>query len=107
MLKEERELMRKFSMAFCVILAMTASAAMAQEFTTSPRVPPQTEPPRAPVEQNSNSSWFKKFMAAPNKLQLLNPAAPRQYGSREQVVVTDPRDPQEKPRFFRLFSIAF
>jgi hypothetical protein len=99
--------MRKFSIAFCAILAMTACVGMAQEFTTTPRVAPQPEPPRPPVEQNSNSSWFKKFVAAQNKLQLLNPAAPRQYGSGEQVVVTDPRDPQQKPRFFRLFSIAF
>ena len=99
--------MRKFSIAVCAILAMTAGAGLAQEFTTTPRLAPQPEPPRPPIEQNSNSSWFKKFVAAPNKLQLLNPAAPQQYGSGEQVVVTDPRDPKERPRFFRLFSITF
>ena len=99
--------MRKILIAACAIFAMTAGIGWAQEFTTTPRVAPQPEPPRAPVEQNSNSSWFKKFMAAPNKLQLINPGAPRQYGSGEQVVVADPRDPQERPRFFRLFSITF
>ena len=99
--------MRKILIAACAIFAMTAGIGWAQEFTTTPRVAPQPEPPRAPVEQNSNSSWFKKFMAAPNKLQLINPGAPRQYGSGEQVVVADPRDPLERPRFFRLFSITF
>jgi hypothetical protein len=99
--------MRKFSIAVGAILAMTAGVGLAQEFTTTPRVAPQPEPPRPPIEQNSNSSWFKKFMAAPNKLQLLNPGAPQQYGSGEQVVVTDPRDPKERPRFVRLFSITF
>ena len=49
----------------------------------------------------------KKFMAAPNKLQLVNPLAPRQYGSDAQVVVADPQDPQERPYAVRLFSIAF
>ncbi len=70
---EEREYMRKFLIAVCAIFAITAGIGWAQEFTTSPRVAPRPEPPRAPVEQNSNSSWFKKFMAAPNKLQLINP----------------------------------
>jgi len=71
------------------------------------RVAPQPEPARPPVEQNSTSSWYKKFVAAQNKLQLVNPFAPRQYGSGEQVVVADPQDPQERPHALRLFSIAF
>jgi hypothetical protein len=86
---------------------MTAGVALAQEFRTTPRVAPQPEPPRPPVEQNSDSSWFKKFVAAPNKLQLLSPFAPRQYGSGAQVVVANPQDPKERPYAVRLFSIAF
>jgi hypothetical protein len=107
MLRKSGNFMRKFLIAVCAILAMTAGVGLAQEFTTTPRVAPQPEPPRPPVEQNSNSSWFKKFMAAPNKLQLINPAAPRQYGSGEQVVVADPQDPKQRPHAVRLFSITF
>jgi hypothetical protein len=99
--------MRKFLIAVWAMLTITAGAGLAQEFTTTPRVAPQPEPPRPPVEQNSSSSWFKKFMAAPNKLQLINPAAPRQYGSGQQVVVANPQDPKERPHYFRLFSITF
>ena len=99
--------MRKFLIAACAIIAMTAGVGLAQEFTATPRVPPQPVLPRAPVEQNSNSSWFKKFVAAPNKLQLLNPGAPQQYGSGQQVVVANPRDPKERPYAIRLFSIEF
>jgi hypothetical protein len=99
--------MKKLLIVVSASVSMTAGTALAQEFTTTPRVAPQPEPPRPLVEQNSNSSWFKKFQAAPNKLQLLNPNAPRQYGSGEQVVVADPQDPKEKPKFLRLFSIAF
>jgi hypothetical protein len=99
--------MKKLLIVVSASVSMTAGTALAQEFTTTPRVAPQREPPRPLVEQNSNSSWFKKFQAAPNKLQLLNPNAPRQYGSGEQVVVADPQDPKEKPKFLRLFSIAF
>jgi hypothetical protein len=98
--------MRRFLIAICGSLVMTASVTLAQEFTARPRVAPEPEQ-RPPVEQNSNSSWYKKFMAAQNKLQLINPFAPRQYGSGEQVVVADPLDPQERPHALRLFSIAF
>jgi hypothetical protein len=98
--------MRRFLIAICGSLAMTASVTLAQEFTARPRVAPEPEQ-RPPVEQNSKSSWYKKFMAAQNKLQLINPFAPRQYGSGEQVVVADPLDPQERPHALRLFSIAF
>src|SRR5271163_2518070 len=99
--------MKRFVIYTCVAFAMTAGAAFAQEFTTKERPVPQPVPSRPAVEQNSNSSWFKKFMAAPNKLQLLNPFAPRQYGSGAQVVVADPQDPKERPHYFRLFSITF
>ncbi len=99
--------MKSFLISICASFAMTAGVALAQEFTTSPRVAPQPETPRPPVEQNSNSSWFKKFRAAPNKFQLVNPFAPRQYGSGEQVVVADPQDPKQRPYAVRLFSIEF
>jgi hypothetical protein len=99
--------MKRFLISIGASFAMTAGAALAQEFTTSPRVAPQPVPARPPVEQNSNTSWFKKFVAAPNKLQLISPFAPRQYGSGEQVVVADPQDPKERPYALRLFSIAF
>ncbi len=99
--------MKKYLIAISASFFITAGAVSAQQFTTTPRVAPQPEPARPLVEQNSNSSWFKKFRTAPNKLQLLNPAAPRQYGSGEQVVVADINDPKERPRFLRLLSITF
>src|ERR1700723_3315814 len=98
--------MKRFLMTICVTFAMTAGIAMAQQFTARPRVAPEPEQ-RPPVEENSTSSWYKKFVAAPNKLQLINPFAPRQYGSGEQVVVADPLDPKERPHALRLFSIIF
>jgi hypothetical protein len=99
--------MRKHLIAVCATFAVTAGAGLAQEFTATPRVPPGLGSARPSVEQNSNSSWFKKFVAAPNKLQLLNPAAPQRYGSGQQVVVANPRDPKERPYAIRLFSIEF
>jgi hypothetical protein len=98
--------MKRLLMMICASFAMTAGVAMAQQFTARPRVAPEPEQ-RPPVEENSTSSWYKKFVAAPNKLQLINPFAPRQYGSGEQVVVADPADPKERPHALRLFSIAF
>jgi len=99
--------MKRLLIYTCAVVGMTAGAAFSQEFTTTPRVVPQAQPSRPAIEQNSNSSWFKKFMAAPNKLQLLNPFAPRQYGSGEQVVVANPQDPKERPYAVRLISFEF
>jgi hypothetical protein len=99
--------MKRLILTFCGALAICTSVAVAQEFRTTPRVAPQPIPPRPPSEQNSNSDWYKKIRAARNPLQLINPLAPRQYGSGEQVVSVDPRDPQERPRFLKLFSFAF
>jgi hypothetical protein len=99
--------MKRRILMICSVLAICATAAVAQEFRTTPRVAPQPIPPRAPSEQNSNSDWYKKFRAARNKAQLLNPAAPREYGSGEQVVSADPVDPKERPKYLKLFSFAF
>jgi hypothetical protein len=99
--------MKRLLIYTCAVMGMTAGAAFAQQFTTTPRVVPQPQRSRPAIEQNSNSSWFKKFMAAPNKLQLLNPFAPPQYGSGEQVVVANPQDPRERPYAVRLISFEF
>jgi hypothetical protein len=99
--------MKRLLIYTCALVGMTASVAFAQEFTTTPRVVPQPQPNRPAIEQNSNSSWFKKFVAAPNKLQLLNPFAPRQYGSGAEVVVANPQDPKERPYAIRLISFQF
>jgi hypothetical protein len=104
---ETSDIMKRFLISFLATLALSASAIYAQEFTAKERVAPQPGPSRPAVEQNSNSSWYKKFVAAQNKLQLVSPFAPRQYGSGEQVVVADPQDPLERPHALRLFSIAF
>jgi hypothetical protein len=63
--------MKRLLMMICASFAMTAGVAMAQQFTARPRVAPEPEQ-RPPVEENSTSSWYKKFVAAPNKLQLIS-----------------------------------
>jgi hypothetical protein len=88
-------------------IAISAGAAFGQEFRTTPRAVPQSIPSRPQIEQNSNSSILKKFWYAPNRLQLVNPFAPREYGSGEQVLAADVQDPRERPKFWKVFSIAF
>ena len=99
--------MKSLFLALFLTLAALVSGASAQEFRTTPRVAPQPEPSRPAVEQNSNTDIVRKFIYAPNKLQLINPLAPQRYGSGEQVVSADPNDPRERGRFWRLLSIAF
>ena len=96
-----------FLALFFSCLALGGAFAQTQEFRTTPRVAPQPEPQRPAIEQNSNSSIVQKFLAAPNKLQLINPLAPRQYGSGEQVVAADRRTRDERGRFWRVLSITF
>jgi hypothetical protein len=90
-------------------LAMSGGVAMAQEFTTRPRrpIPPEVAQPRSPIEQNSNSDIVTKFRRAHNKLQLVNPFAPAEYGSGEQVLVAEAREPQPRPKFWRLIGFSF
>ena len=92
---------------FFSLITLGGAFAQTQEFRTTPRVAPEPEPPRAAIEQNSNTDIVRKFLAAPNKLQLVNPLAPRQYGSGEQVVAADRRTRDERGRFWRLLSITF
>jgi hypothetical protein len=99
--------MKRLTISICASLAMTGGIALAQEFTKSRHIVPQPELARPPVEENSDSSWTGKFMAAQNKLQLVNPLAPQQYGSGARVVVADPQDPLGRPYAVRLLSIAF
>ena len=96
-----------FLALFFSCIALGGAFAQRQEFRTTPRVAPEPEPQRPAIEQNSNSSIVQKFIAAPNKLQLINPLAPRQYGSGAQVVVADIRDRQERGRFWRFLSFSF
>ena len=94
---------------FALLFSLTAlaSSASAQEFRTRPRVVPQPEAPGPASEQNSNTDIVHKFIAAPHKLQLINPFAPPRYGSGAQVVSADPNDPRQRGRFWRLLSIPF
>jgi hypothetical protein len=87
---------------------MTAGVALAQEFTNTRHVVPQDGTGAAACRTEFEFLLVqKKFMAAPSKVQLMNPVASRQYGSGAQVVMADPQDPQQRPYAVRLFSIAF
>jgi hypothetical protein len=99
--------MKRLLLLFLSVIAVSAGAAFGQEFRTTPRVAPQPVPPRPLIEQNSNSSIVRKFWYAPNKLQLVNPFAPREYGSGEQVLAVDMQDPQGRPKFWKVISITF
>jgi len=88
-------------------VAISAGVAFGQEFRTTPRSVPQSIPTVPQIEQNSNSSILKRFWYTPNRLQLVNPFAPKQYGSGEQVLAADVQDPRERPKFWKVLSIAF
>ena len=88
-------------------IAISGGAAFGQQFRTTPRPVPQSIPAVPLIEQNSNSSILKRFWYTPNRLQLVNPFAPKQYGSGEQVLAADMQDPRERPKSWKVLSIAF
>jgi hypothetical protein len=88
-------------------IAISGGAAFGQEFRTTPRAAPQSIPAVPQIEKNSNSSILKRFWYTPNRLQLVNPFAPKQYGSGAQVLAADVQDPRERPKFWKVLSIAF
>jgi hypothetical protein len=94
-------------MVFC----LSAAGALAQEFTTTPRVPPQTTPPGPSINEGSNSSILHKLFTTQRKYQLINPGAPASYGSGSQIVLANPMDAiqnrRERPNVWKLFSFNF
>jgi len=109
--------MKKGFLLGLTVLCLSAGAAFAQEFTTTPkRVWPQPIPPRPAIEEGSNSSVLHKVFTAPRKYQLLNPGAPASYGSGQEVILANPMDintgdagyhSRGRPNVWKFFSFTF
>ena len=99
--------MKKGFLLGLALFCLSAGGAFAQEFTATPKVRPQTIPPRPAVEENSNSSILHKIFTSQKKWNLVNPGASQRYGSGQEVVLANPMDPKERPNVWKLLSFNF
>jgi hypothetical protein len=119
----EEKIMKKVFLS--ILLATATSAAFAQgqsqspaqgELTTSTtstttttrQVPAQQLPPRPPEAAPlvPKEGVVQVIIRDRKPLQLLNPAAPARYGSGQEHVTHDPKDPG-KPKGISLFAWSF
>jgi len=103
--------MKKGLLLGVTIFCLSAGGALAQEFTTTPKVRPQPVPPGPSLEENSNTSILHKVFTTQRRYQLINPGAPASYGSGEQVILANPMDAingrRERPNVWKFFSFTF
>jgi hypothetical protein len=110
-INEKRGNMQKGFLLGLILFCLSTGGALAQEFTTTPRVRPQPIPPRPAIEDNSNSSVLHKVFTTRNRLQLINPGAPASYGSGSQVILASRLDAinnrPERPNVIKFLSFDF
>lgn len=90
------------------------TAAAAQDFV-APMPPPEREPaPTREMAPPAVDGALPNAVRSPNPLQMVNPFAPRAYGSGRQYVEHDERDPflesherRPRPIGIRLFTFEF
>lgn len=99
-----------------ILLAAASSAALAQELTTTTtttttttgRIETELEKPRppaaAPIVPTEGAVQLALRTGQP--IQLINPAAPAEYGNAHERVSHDPNDPG-KPKGIVLFAWTF
>ena len=89
-----------------VIAGMVATAS-AQSFTVpvGGRKPPRARP-APPISTREVTGVVPRAVRGGNPLQMLNPAAPAKYGTAQESVTFDPRDPG-KWKGIKLFTFVF
>ena len=97
-----------------LVLAAAGAAAYGQDFSAPiRRVPQATTPPL--INRTTREGGLQRGMRMGNPAQMLNPLAPREYGTGAEFVeyrqndpFLRPRDPgREHPIALRLFSFEF
>ena len=99
--------MKIYLIATLAALGIAASA-FAQGFT-APAAPPKPQPGKPtppPVSKREVTGVVPRAIRGGNPLQMLNPRAPAKYGTAQESVMTDPRDPG-KWKGIKLFSFLF
>jgi hypothetical protein len=103
---------RKIVISMLVAVSMAAAYGQSQShFSTSTNAPEVTLPrpspaPRAPVNLAPIEGVVQAAIRHGNPVQMLNPAAPAEYGNARDHVTYDPNDPG-KPKGIALFAWTF
>ena len=97
----------KVSLAtLCAITAFAAESVAQDRFIQQTR-PPRVPPAPAVAPPPAVDGVLPRMIRSGNPLQMLNPAAPPEYGYGQDMVSRNPTDPYQKPKGIRLFAIEF
>jgi hypothetical protein len=94
--------------ALAILAAVSMAAAQSSDsFTTSiDRSLPQKPQPTPTITIPGTGGIFQVAIRQGKPLQMLNPMAPPQYGTADEHVTHDPKDPG-KPKGFKFFEWTF
>ncbi|HEY2615640.1 MAG TPA: hypothetical protein VGI42_08005 [Chthoniobacterales bacterium] len=90
------------------LIVAAASSALAETYT-APITPKRSKPrerPAPPVSQTEVTGVIPRAIRGGNPFQMLNPLAPRKYGTSQEAVTYDQNDPA-KWRGIKFFEIRF
>ena len=93
--------------ALAILATVSMAAAQSDSFATSvDRSLPQKPQPAPPITIPGTGGVFQVAIRQGSPLQMLNPMAPPQYGTADEHVTHDPKDPG-KPKGFKFFEWTF
>ena len=94
--------------ALAILAAVSMAAAQSSDsFTTSiDRSLPQKPQPTPTITIPGTGGIFQVAIRQGNPLQMVNPMAPPQYGTADEHVTHDPKDPG-KPKGIKFFEWTF
>ena len=91
-----------------LLIAAAATSAVAETYTApiTRNRSKQRERPAPPIRQTEVDGVVPRGIRGGNFLQMFNPRAPRKYGTSQEAVTFDPRDPG-KPKGIKFFEFRF
>jgi hypothetical protein len=92
--------------ALLIAAAVTPVDAKTKTFTAPVTQTKQTHRPPPPISKRDVDGVIPRAIRGGNPLQMLNPNAPRKYGTSQEAVTVDPRDPG-KWKGIKFFEFRF
>ncbi|MEY2483309.1 MAG: hypothetical protein QOK24_1837 [Verrucomicrobiota bacterium] len=93
----------------CLVLTLAATSVLAETYVapvSRNRPKPRQQQPTAPITRTEVTGVIPRAVRGGNPLQMLNPRAPRKYGTSEEAISYDPHEPG-KWKGIKFFEFRF
>ncbi len=97
--------MKLLPLAVAAATLFAVTSLHAQGTTLTKRL--RTTKPAPPQLQPRTDGIIPRAIRSGNALQMINPAAPAEYGNGNDMVRHEPSDPSQRPQGFKLLAIEF